>query len=223
MSTKSGQPEASGSFQSLIDSVREEAIARAEAEMNRILTQAEEQSRQRIEEAKEEAGRIIAAASEEATQFEASARVSLKRASRDVLLGVESALIAQLEAVLTRETAEAMSGDVLSSILGKLADHWRKDDGAELEVLLSPADLEMLQRASHNGLAQQMLAGVALKPSPNVSAGLRIGFRDGLVHYDFTARALAEWLSQFVSPRLREILREAAVEVDSETQTRGDF
>lgn len=219
MPIKSGQPEASGGFQSLIDSVREEAIARAEAEVSRILTKAEEQSRQAIAEAKEEAGRITAAAREQAGQFEASALESLTRASRDVILGVESALVAQLEVVLNREATKAMSSDVLSGILGKLAENWRNDDGAELEVLLSPADLEALEGVSRDGLAQQLLAGVALKPSPNVSAGLRIGLRDGHVHYDFTARTLADWLSQFVSPRLREVLRQAAVGFETVAQT----
>ncbi len=213
------QPEASSAFQSLIDSIREEAIARAEAEASRILTKAEERSRQAISEAHEEAGRITVAAREEAARFEASARDSLKRASRDVLLGVESALVAQLEAVLTREITESMRGEILSDILGRLIQNWRNDDAAELEALLSPADLEALESVARNGLAQQLLAGVTLKPSPSVSAGLRIGLRDGQVHYDFTAEALAEWLSRFVSPRLREILREAALGAEARTET----
>lgn len=217
MSTESDQPETSSAFQALIDSIRKEAIEQAEAEAGRILTKADEQARQTTSEAKEEAVRITETAREEAAQFEASARESLKRASRDVLLGVEAALVAQLQVVLTHEATEAMRGDGLSGILENLAANWHNDQGAELEVLLSPADLEALEGVSQNGLAQKLLAGVVLKPSSNVSAGLRIGLRDGQVHYDFTAAALAEWLGQFVGPRLREILREAAVEAQVQT------
>lgn len=217
MDSDPGQPKNPASaFQPLIDLVRREAIVEAEAEAERILTNAQDQAAKIVASAKEEAGELLDEARQEARQFEDSARESLKRASRDVLLSVESALVAQLEAALARESAEAMQGEGLATILGKIAENWRKDDpDADLEALLSPDDLEALQAAAERGVARQLLAGVTLKPSPKVSAGVQIGRKDGSVHYDFTAQTLAEWLGRVTGPRLREILREAAEEAES--------
>tara|TARA_R110002096_G_scaffold342549_4_gene535547 strand:- start:2192 stop:2863 length:672 start_codon:yes stop_codon:yes gene_type:complete len=200
-------------FQSLIDSIRREAVEEAEVEAGRVLKSAETQARQMLTKAKEEAARIIEEGRKEAERFETTSQDAVKRASRDALLGFEAALLAQLRVVLGRKTAEAMRGKELASILHALAENWRKNEPeAELESLLGPDDLDALQGLGQDELVAHLLAGVELKPSPDIPAGLRIGLKDGRAHYDFTAPMLAEWLGQFVGERLRALLVEAAAE-----------
>lgn len=217
MPAEEDRPTPPGAFQSFIDSVRVEAIERADAEAHRILTAADEQSRKTISDAKAEAERIVEAARADAARFETTARESLERAARDVLLEVEAAVVAQLRVALTREVTEVMCGQNLSDLIDKLVGNWHERDHAELEVLLSPADVETLESLSRDALARQLAAGVTVKGSSQVNSGLRIGVVDGHVHYDFTCETVAEWLSQFVAPRVRAVLREAAREAKTKT------
>ena len=211
MISKAGNGEGSAStFQPLIDSIRREAIEQAEAETQRMLSKAQEQARTIIEEAEKESKEIENLAQTKASQFEKASRDSLKRASRDVLLGLESTLRAQLDEIIKHRAAEATRGEGLARIVNNLTTNWRGETGQELEALVNPADLDKFRDDALASLAEHLLAGVELKPSPRVSAGLHIGLKDGSSHYDFSAQTMAEWLGRSVSPRLREILSEAA-------------
>ena len=200
-------------FQGLIDNLREKAIKESDAEADRILSVAEKQAAGILAKAKKEAEGILSNAKAEAEKMEVAGHDSLKRASRDVLLSLESAIIAQLDAILKRETRSVVRGEVLAAMVGTLVEKWNPDaDAGELEVLLSEEDVSALEEVGWHGLQEHLLEGVTLRPVPGVEAGLQIGRENDTVHYDFSAETLAEWMSRFVTPQIRDLLREVAGE-----------
>lgn len=206
-----GQSNHSSPFKALITSVRNEAVREAESEVERIHTKATEKARHLVKNAEHEAQQILDQAREEALQFQKASEDAVKRASRDVLIAMESAILAQLNAVLLRETREAMNGESLAGIIRTLVENWRQERPDEpLELLLSPANLRELEEVSWAGLKDEFRRGVTLRPVEGIDAGLRIGAVDGAGHYDFSSETMVAWLSRFIGPNLRAVLRESA-------------
>ncbi len=203
------------SFQGLIDSLREKAVEEADAKADGILAAAEKRATEILNRARAEADQIVTEAQREAETLQTSVQDALRRASRDVLLSLESEVTAQLDAVMHRETRSLMHGEVLATMVRSVVEKWSLDSEAGgVEVLLSESDLAALEEAGWHGLKDRLLEGVEFRPVPDVEAGFRIGHKDGTVHYDFTARTLAEWMGRFVTPRVRTILREVSAGQD---------
>lgn len=216
--TSASEASSPSQFQGLIDTLRDEAVEKAEKESARIVTAAEKRAAKMLADARSEAEGIVTAATREAEQSENSGNDALQRASRDVLLSLESAITDQLDVVIQRETRAVLRGEALAVTVRTLVEKWsfEEDETPELEVLMNEADLSSLEEAGWHGLKEDLLEGVAFRPVPDIEAGLRIGQKDGSVHYDFTARTLAEWMSRFVTPRVRDMLREASAEQPDE-------
>lgn len=203
----------SNKFQSLIDNIRDEGVKEAEERAQRILTNAEKRAAQLLAEAHERADAIVSEARSTAQKTESAGHDALRRASRDVLLSLEETIVAQLDAVIHRETRTAIRGETLSVIVRKLVENWNfESEAAKIEVLVSEDDLKSLEEEGWHGLKEELLNGVHLRPVPGVEADLRIGEENGSVHYDFSAQTLSEWMGRFVRPRIREVLREVSQE-----------
>lgn len=198
-------------FQGLIDNLREKAITEAEEKAVHILNTAEKRAAEILASARRDADEVLSRAQETAQKAETAGHDALRRASRDVLLSLEETITAQLNAVMHRETREVVRGEVLAVMVRTLVEKWDfNGDEGNPEVLISEKDLASLEEAGWHGLKDDLLEGVAVRPVPGVEAGLRIGSDNGTVHYDFTAQTLAEWMGRFVTPKIRETLREVS-------------
>ena len=52
-----------------------------------------------------------------------------------------------------------------------------------------------------------------LKADSKIAGGFRIGTKDGAAYYDFSAEAVADLFSSYLSPKTAEILKNAAKEL----------
>jgi|GEM_PF-1366395 len=196
-------------FQGLIESLRREAVETAETEAARILASAEKRAAEILATARKSAEDIVTTAEREARRNEEASRDALHRASRDVLLSLESALAARLDAVLLRKTVETLRSDLLAEAIRALVDRWAPhEESPVFEILLSHDDLAQLEESALAALRDSLAAETHFRPVPDVDAGLRIGRHEEAVHYDFSAQTLAEWMGRFLTPRMREKLRE---------------
>jgi V/A-type H+-transporting ATPase subunit E len=59
------------------------------------------------------------------------------------------------------------------------------------------------------GLKERMLNGVTLKASDNFDGGFRIATNEGGAYYDYSAEAVLDMLSNYLSPKVTELLKEA--------------
>ncbi|MFQ3619733.1 MAG: V-type ATP synthase subunit E [Spirochaetales bacterium] len=194
----------------LIETIKKDGIASAEAQAKEILQAAEEQAKAIRKKAQEEADRIIADAKREIARSEQASKDALTQAGRDLLLSLERRIVQLFEGVVRAATKEAMSGEHLVQILAALVKSWVEKQSSDIEVLLSKKDYETLNKGLQSLLATELKKGVVLKPSPAIEAGFRIGEKQGAAYYDFTVEGLAEILSANLSPKLAEILRTAA-------------
>ena len=54
-----------------------------------------------------------------------------------------------------------------------------------------------------------MLKGITLKANDNIDGGYRIAVNNGSAYYDFSAEAVVDMISNYLSPRVAELMKEA--------------
>ena len=79
-----------------------------------------------------------------------------------------------------------------------------------MAVLLPEKDLKVLETSVRSALKDRFAGGIEIKPDSGLTAGFRIGTKDGSAYYDFSAEAVAELFAAYLNPRTAQILKEAA-------------
>jgi len=99
----------------------------------------------------------------------------------------------------------------LKTALPDILKAWASKGGDKgIDVLLPEGELNKLKSWFSSKLGAELKGGVELKSDRNLSAGFRIGEKDGSAYYDFSAESVAELLSSYLNPRLAAILKTAA-------------
>ena len=195
----------------LIERIKSEGVENAEQQAEKIVREAEERAKQIVADAEKEADSIRKNAEEEARKREATGRETLKQAGRDLLLSVEKRLQSLFDRIITEETGNAMKGEYLQDLIGKVVEQL-ESDVQDLSVLVDEKELGNIEKGLHSKLSEALSAGMEIKPLHGVEAGFRVAYKDGSAYFNFTAEGIAEILSAYLNPRLAEILKEAAAE-----------
>ena len=78
-----------------------------------------------------------------------------------------------------------------------------------MAVILNTQDLKKLEETLLKALKEKMLKGITLKANDNFDGGFRIAVKDGSAYYDYSAEAVVDMLSNYLSPKVTELLKEA--------------
>ena len=76
-------------------------------------------------------------------------------------------------------------------------------------AILNSEDLKALETSILAGLKEKMLQGVTLKANDNFDGGFRIAVNNGSAYYDYSAEAVVEMMSGYLSPKVTQLLKEA--------------
>ena len=76
-------------------------------------------------------------------------------------------------------------------------------------MILNGNDLKNLEEAVLAELKAKMVKGVTLKANDNFDGGFRIAVNNCAVYYDYSAEAVTDMLSNYLSPRVTALLKEA--------------
>ncbi len=191
----------------LIETIQKEGVQSAEEKAAEIVKAGEQKAAEMVDNAQKEAERIVAKAKEEASRAEQSGKDALKQAGRDLLLNLRASVVKVFEGLLRQETASALHGKILEEAIVALMKSWNGEEVGKLNVALAPNDLSALESALRSRLAEEIKKGVEIKASPDSKAGFQVTEKDGNAYYDFTAEGVAEVLSEYLSPRLAELIQ----------------
>lgn len=199
-------------LEDIIQKIQDEGVAAAQARAKEITDLAEKQAAQRVQAAQDEAARIVTDAEKERDRLIASGEAALQQAGRDLILAVQKRISSMFEAVINDTLASALSPERVGEIIVALVQAWKSDNDGAFEVLVPEADRDAIEATVRTKLTDSIGAGVDIRPVPSITAGFRIGRRDGAVYYDFSSESLGELLAAFLNPRLGEIMKKAAGE-----------
>ena len=201
-------------LQELIDKIKKDGVASAEAESRKIVEASEKRAEEIIAEAQNKASEIIKTAKAETARMEKASEEAITQAGRNMLLSFKDSLVKELDGLIQADIAGAESKDVMAKLIPETVKAWAKNsDASELSVLVSEKDLKDLEKSLVAELKDEISKGLEIKPDKTLSAGFRIGVKNGAAYYDYSAESLAEMFAAYLNPKVAALMKDAAKDV----------
>lgn len=197
-------------LQELIDQIKKEGVEVSKAEAETILNNAKADAEKIVADAKAEAEKILANARLENERMVKSSEDAIRQAGRNVLISFRESVTKELNAILNENINAVYSSEKLAEIIIKVVEGWgARPDAENIAVILNSDSLNALEETLLAGIKQKMLSGVTLKPNDAFIGGFRIAVNEGTAYYDYSAEAVVEMLSTYLSPKVTELLKKA--------------
>ncbi|MFH0790239.1 MAG: V-type ATP synthase subunit E family protein [Candidatus Omnitrophota bacterium] len=193
----------------LIEKIQQEGVKSAQDKAQAIEDQARRQAEDIVKAAKLEAERIIAEAQDKTARKENAGKALLEQAGRDMLLSLRKEINAALEKLIVSQIRHTLKPEELVKIITGLIKDSLGGEKTGVVISLNKQDMEGVEKGFLNELAEETRKGIILKASEDILGGFIISYDHGKSHYDFTDKALAEYISLYLKPKLSEILTAA--------------
>ena len=197
-------------LQELIEQIKRDGVATAEAEAKTIVDAAKAEADKIISDAQSKADKIIAEAKAETERMTKSSEDAICQAGRNLLISFRKSVSRELEVIVGDNVEALYSSEMLAELITDVVKTWAtKPDAEDIAVVLNTDDLKKLEETLLAALKEKMLKGVTLKANDNFNGGFRIAVNNGSAYYDYSSEAVVEMLSNYLSPKVTEILKEA--------------
>lgn len=197
-------------LQDLIDQIKKDGVASAEVEAEAIIDAAKAEAAKIISDAQAQAEKMVLNAKAENERMVKSSEDAISQAGRNLLISFRESVARELKAVVSKNVTAVYSSDAFVQLIAKAVEGWAgKPDAEDITVLLNSEDLKSLEENVLAELNAKMLKGVTLKASDNFDGGFRIAVKDGGAYYDYSAEAVVDMLSNYLSPKVTALLKEA--------------
>lgn len=196
-------------LKAFIEKIQEEGVRAAEDKAKEIGRRAAADAAGIVNKAKKDAEKMIAETREKIARMEASGHASLKQAGRDLILTLRKEINSMLERLVASHVHKALSAEELSAMINTVLKDCHKDEKREIVITLRKEDLEKLEKGFIGELRAELKKGITLKSSDDIHGGFMISYDAGRSYYDFTDRALAQYLYNSLKPGLAGILEDA--------------
>lgn len=191
----------------LIAKIQQEGIKVAQDKAREIEAEAKKSAADILRQAKAEADKITKEAGETSGAMQASGQDALKQAGRDLILCLKKEVNAVLEKIIAREIRHTLLPAELEKIIAALVKGAQQKDVSRIEVILSEEDLKKLEDSFFEKLKGETKKGITLKASEDILAGFMISFDQGKSYFDFSDKALADYIAAYLKPQLSGILK----------------
>ena len=197
-------------LQELIEQIKKDGVETAEAEAKAIVEGAEAEAKKIISDAKAQAEKILLNAKNENERMVKSGEDAIRQAGRNLLISFRESVARELNAIAGENVNAVYSSDAFAQIIINVVECWAaRPDAEDISVILNSEDLKSLEETVLAGLKAKMLNGVTLKANDNFYGGFRIAVYIGGGYYVYSAEAVTDMLSNYLSPRVTELLKEA--------------
>jgi V/A-type H+-transporting ATPase subunit E len=196
----------------LIEKINQEGIKAAEEKAQNIESLAKQKADDILSQARLEAEKIITAAEDKVRREDTAEKALLAQAGRDLLLSLRKEINAMLNRIVVSDIQQALTPERLSGLLSEIVRNYEGVENSDITVFLKKEDLEILEKTFFQKLREETNKKIVLKPTEEISGGFTISFDSGKSCYDFTDRALAEYIGMYLKPKLNQLLLDAMKE-----------
>ena len=176
-------------IQDLVSSIKKDGIDSANREAAAIVAEAKRQADTIVAEAKKEADKLREDAKAEIEVFKNSAELSVQQAKRDAVLAFRQEIQREYEKLLSADVGKALDQQALVKLIQAAV---QGEDVAAYTVEVGQVTDGLRQE-----LAQELKAGLEIRPSKKVGAGFRLAAKDGSGYFDCSEQEIAEMLMPF--------------------------
>lgn len=197
-------------IQELIDRIKKDGVDAAETQAAAMLEAAKAEAEKIISDAQAQADKIIADAKSENEKTVKSGEDAIRQAGRNLLISFRESVTRELKAIVSDNVNAVYSSDAFAKLVVSAVESWTSNPESEdISVILNSSDLAKLELALLSEMKSRMLSGVTLKANDNFDGGFRIAVNNGAVYYDYSAEAVTDMLSNYLSPKVTALLKEA--------------
>ncbi len=197
-------------LQELIEQIKKDGVDAAEAQAEAILLSAKAEAERIISEAQAQADKIMADAKSENAKTVKSGEDAIRQAGRNLLISFRESVAKELKAIAGENVNAVYSSDAFAALIISAVEGWAaRPDADDITVILNGDDLAKLEETVLGQLKAKMLSGVTLRANDNLDGGFRIAVNNGAVYYDYSAETVTDMLSNYLSPRVTALLKEA--------------
>ncbi len=197
-------------LQELIDQIKKDGVAVAETEAAAIVEAANAEAAQIVAAAKAEADKILLSAKNENERLVRVSEDAIRQAGRNLLISLRESVTKELNVVIGAGVATAYSSEAFTGLVLRVVEGWAQNaDAQNIAVILNGEELASLEATLLAALNEKACTGVTLKANDNFDGGFRIAVNNGQAYYDYSAEAVVEMLSAYLSPRVTALMKEA--------------
>ena len=176
-------------IQDLVSSIKKDGIDSANQEAAAILADARKQADAIVADAKAEADKLRGDAKAEIEVFKNSAQLDAQQAKRDAVLAFRQEIQREYEKLLSADVGKALDQQALVKLIQAAV---QGEDVAAYTVEVGQVTDGLRQE-----LAQELKAGLEIRPSKKVGAGFRLAAKDGSGYFDCSEQEIADMLMPF--------------------------
>ena len=176
-------------IQDLVSSIKKDGIDSANQEAAAILADARKQADAIVADAKAEADKLRGDAKAEIEVFKSSAQLNAEQAKRDAVLAFRQEIQKEYEKLLAADVGKALDQQALVKLIRAAV---QGEDVAAYAVEVGQVTDGLRQE-----LAQELKAGLEIRPSKKVGAGFRLAAKDGSGYFDCSEQEIANMLTPF--------------------------
>ena len=204
-------------LQELIEKIKKDGVSSAETAARKIIADAEKKAASIVSDAEVKADSIIKTAKAETERMEKASEDAIAQAGRNLIISFRDGINKELFAIVNSETEKAMDKDLLKKLIPETVKAWSANpDADDVSVLLPAKDLKALETSLKTALKAKISKGLVIKSDASLSAGFRIGSKNGSAFYDFSAEEVAALFSAYLNPKTTEIMKKAAAGIAEE-------
>ncbi len=197
-------------LQELIEQIKKDGVEAAEAQAEAILLSAKAEAERIVSEAQAQADKIMADAKSENAKTVKSGEDAIRQAGRNLLISFRESVAKELKVIAGESVNAVYSSDAFAALVISAVEGWAaRPDADDITVIMNGDDLAKLEETVLGQLKAKMLSGVTLRANDNFDGGFRIAVNNGAVYYDYSAEAVTDMLSNYLSPRVTALLKEA--------------
>lgn len=197
-------------LQELIDQIKKDGVEAAEIQAEAVLSAAKAEAEKIIADAQAQADKILLNAKNENERMVKSGEDAIRQAGRNLLISFRESVARELKAIVGESVTAVYSSEAFAKLIVNAVESWvNKPDAEDISVILNSNDLKLLEDTLLAGLKEKMLKGVTLKANDNFDGGFRIAVNNGGAYYDYSAEAVTDMLSNYLSPKVTALLKEA--------------
>jgi len=196
-------------LQNLLEKIQEEGVKKADSEKSKILSEAKSEAEKIIADAEKRAEDLIEKSEEDAKRNEERAANTIKQASRDIVIALNSELQDRLKNVVKECVGESMTPEMMGKLILAMQKNYIEKTGISepgIEVLLNEKDREVMEKFIKSSLLSDLKSNPEISIGHDFTSGLKIGFKGNDLFFDFSDDALAEMICAYVGPRLAAII-----------------
>ena len=196
-------------LQELIDQIKKDGVEAAECQSDAIINSAKAEAEKIVADAQAQADKILAAAKAENEKMVKSGEDAIRQAGRNLLISFRESVARELTAIVGENVSAVYSSDAFAQLIINAVQEWAsKSDAEDISVILNSNDLNALEETLLAALKEKMLTGVTLRANDNFDGGFRIAVNNGTAYYDYSAGAVVDMLSNYLSPKVTALLKE---------------